>query len=319
MKKELFFVIVLSLFCTVAPAQKIERLKGFDTSKEAHVTAALNAFSFNIELDNYTFKKGDTGKKMTLFDLIDYCALHKIKALDATGYWIEGYPAVPSDEYIYELKRYAHKKGVDISGTGIRNNFADPDPVRRAADVKLAKAWIDVASKLGAPVIRTFAGPIPSGYENKWEEVAGWMIDCYKEVAAYGASKGVLVGIQNHGDMIKTADQIIYIVKAVNSSWFGIILDTGYFMTEDPYVDMDKVMPYVINWQVKESAFGKSSDVRIDLARIMKIIKKHGYRGYLPIETLAGDRAYDPYTAVPVLMKELNDAIAAEFGNSTLL
>lgn len=310
-------MIVLSLCWTMTSAQKVECLKGFDTSKGAHVMAALNAFSFNIELDNYTFKKGDASKRMTLFDLIDYCALNKIAALDATGYWIEGYPDVPSDEYIYELKRYAHKKGVDISGTGIRNNFADPNPAKRAADVKLAKAWIDVASKLGAPVIRTFAGAIPSGYENKWEEVAGWMIDCYKEVAAYGASKGVLVGIQNHGDMIKTADQLIYIVEAVNSSWFGVILDTGYFMTEDPYVDIDKVMPYVINWQVKESAFGRLSNVRIDLPRIMKIIRKHGYRGYLPIETLAGSgNTYDPFIAVPVLMKELNSAIEAEFGKA---
>ncbi len=80
-----------------------------------------------------------------------------------------------------------------------------------------AKKWIIVAEKLGAPVIRLFAGEIPKGYENKWDEVAGWMIECYKECAAFGAQHGVIIGIQNHGDMLQTAEQCIKVVKAVNS------------------------------------------------------------------------------------------------------
>ena len=111
-----------------------------------------------------------------------------IEALDITAYYIPTYPEVPSDEYIYELKRKAFSLGIDISGTGIRNNFASPDPAVRAADVERAKKWILVAEKLGAPVIRLFAGEIPKGYENKWDEVAVWMIECFKECAAFGDS-----------------------------------------------------------------------------------------------------------------------------------
>lgn len=221
---------------------------------------------------------------------------------------------MPTDEYIFEVKHKAFKLGIDISGTGIRNNFASPDPAVRKADVELAKKWIVVASKLGAPVIRLFAGEIPKGYENKWDEVAGWMIECYKECAAFGEKYGVIIGIQNHGDMLKTADQCIKVMKAVNSKWAGIILDTGNFKVADPYLDIEAVIPYTVNWQVKESVFGLGSLIRTDFARLMRIIKKSGYRGYLPVETLiVKGIPSDPKTTVPVLLNDLRIAQKAVY------
>ena len=69
-------------------------------------------------------------------------------------------------------------------------------------------------------------------------------------------------------------------------------------MTHDPYVDIAKVMPYAVNFQVKESPFGKESKVRTDLKRLVKIVRDGGYRGYLPIETLSiPNRPYDPKQA----------------------
>ena len=296
----------------VEPAQKVEHRLKIDNSK-SHVKPALNAYSFSKVLNAYV--NGKSGESMTIFDLIDFCSANNIPALDLTGYFFVGYPEVPKDEYIYAIKKYAHLAGVDFSGTGVRNNFADPDPAARAKDVQHVKEWIDVASKLGAPVIRVFAGAIPEGYENRWDEVAGWMIACLKECADYGAKRGVIVGVQNHGDMLKTADQTIKVVKAVNSPWFGVIVDTGYFITPDPYIDMEKVMPYAVNFQVKESAFGKESNVFIDLPRLMKIINRSGYKGYLPIETLSvAGRPYNPFTLVPEFLKKVNAAIEAEYG-----
>jgi len=176
--------------------------------------------------------------------------------------------------------------------------------------VERAKKWMIVAEKLGAPVIRLFAGEIPKGYENKWDEVAGWMIECYKECAAYGEKYGVKIGIQNHGDMLQTAEQCIYVLEAVNSKWAGLIVDTGSFKTKDPYKDIAAVIPYAINWQVKESVFGIGSEVPTDYNRLVKIIKEGGYKGYLPIETLAvRGKTYDPFALVPAMLQELNSAI----------
>jgi len=288
----------------------VNTLFGQNATKEkpkSHIKLALNAYSFNDMLTGKDQK--DNKPTLTLFELLDWCATQNIEAIDLTGYYFPGYPEVPTDEYIYELKHHAFKLGIDISGTGIRNNFASPDPALRAADVERAKKWILVAEKLGAPVVRLFAGEIPKGYENKWDEVAGWMIACYKECAAFGEKHGVIIGIQNHGDMIKTAEQHIKIAKAVNSKWAGLIVDTGNYKVADPYTDIADVIPYACNWQVKESVFEVGSPIKIDMKRFMKILKQSGYRGYIPVETLVGkNKSYDPFVLVPQIMKELQIA-----------
>jgi sugar phosphate isomerase/epimerase len=280
-------------------------------SGPANIKISLNAFSFNELLSGKeTAANSDT---FSLNDLLNWCAEQNIQALDVTGYYFPGYPEVPTDEYINNFKRQAFLLGIDISGTGIRNNFASPDSAVRASDVELAKKWIVVAAKLGAPVIRLFSGPIPKGYENKWDEVAGWMVDCYKECALYGEQYGVLIGIQNHGDMLQTAGQCIKILEAVNSDWVGLIVDTGNFRTEDPYDDIEAVAPYAINWQVKESVFGIGNEVRTDFPRLIKILMKSGYRGYLPVETLmVKGKPYDPFVLVPQLLGDLQKALYTE-------
>lgn len=308
--------IMVVLFCLLSStlgAQKPIERKG-----ASYVKTSLNAYSFNELLT-----AGVQGKSpgMSLFELLDFSAIHGFDAVDLTGYFFPGYPKVPSDDFIYAVKKRAFQLGLDISGTGVKNDFANPDPVKRAADVLLVKAWIDVAVKLGAPVIRVFAGEIPPGYENKRSEVATYMAASLKECADYGKLRGVLVGVQNHGDFLQTAEQCLDMVNRVHSDWFGLIVDTGKFLTEDPYVDIEKTLPYAVNFQLKESPFGPRSPIKTDLPRLMKIIRNSGYRGYLPIETLqikgeprpVPDIPYNPYVLVPILLKDVKGAIKAEY------
>jgi sugar phosphate isomerase/epimerase len=281
-------------------AEPIQRVGG------ANLKVSLNAYSFSKALNDRI--KG-RGPGMTLLDLLDFCALHDFDAIDPTGYFFPGYPKVPTDEYINNYKRRAFQLGLDISGTGVRNDFATPNSASRAADVKHVKEWIEVAAKLGAPVLRVFAGPVPK--DHSWGEAAEWMAADLRECADYGKRFGVLVGVQNHGDMLKTAEDTIKIVDMVDSDWFGVIVDTGYFMTPDPYQDIAQVLPYAVNFQVKESPFGKESNVRTDLDRLVRIVVEGGYRGYLPIETLSlPHRPYNPKQLVPQFLAELRSALA---------
>ncbi len=296
-------LFLFSLYFSPVYSQKTE--KGTNQDK---IILSLNAYSFNDLL--VAKHPGDGQPLFTLFNLIDWCASNEIKAVDLTAYYFPGYPEVPSDEYLLSIKTMAEKAGLAISGTGIRNNFASPDPKVRAEGVELAKRWIVAASKIGAPVIRLFAGEIPKGYEDKWDEVAGWMIDCYKECAVFGEKYGVKIGIQNHGDMLRTAEQCIKIINEIDSDWVGLIVDTGNFKTEDPYRDIEAVVPYAINWQVKESVFGLGSGIRVDCAKLINIIKDQGYKGYLPVETLfVPGKAYDPFFLVMELINELQAAL----------
>ncbi len=298
----LFAVIFLlgSLFTTDLAAQK--------KKKSAPIIAGLNAYSFS---DLMVAKDArDKQQVYTLFNLLDWCASQQIKALDPTAYFFPTYPEVPSDEYLKKIKDRAAELGIVLTGTGIRNDFASPDPKVRRTGIELAKKWIVAASKMGTPVVRLFSGEIPKGYENKWKEVADTMIFCYKECAAYAEQYGIKIGIQNHGDMLQTAEQCMYVLNGVNSKWAGLIVDIGNFKTEDPYKDIAAVVPYAVNWQLKESVFGIGSPIPTDYKRLVQIIKDGGYKGYLPIETLlVRGKPYDPFAEVTKMMAELNAAI----------
>jgi sugar phosphate isomerase/epimerase len=245
-------------------------------SSGTRVKLGLNAYSFDKPL-----REG----KVTLEQLVEFCAKNSIDALDATGYYFPGYPKVPSDEMLYSLKRKAYVNGVAISFTAVRNDFTLPDYAARRKEVQHVKEWIVVASKLGAPMIRVFTGPdqVP-GY--RYEQVVEWMIPDFQECAAFGRDHGVVVALQNHEDFVRTADQVIGIVKAVGSEWFGSILDVGSLRRYDVYEEIEKLLPYAVAWLIKENVWYGEKKVPTDLRKVRDILVKGGYRGYLPMLTL---------------------------------
>jgi sugar phosphate isomerase/epimerase len=255
----------------------------------------LNAYSFDTPL-----REGS----MTLTDAVHFCAQHGVDALDATGYYFPGYPNVPIDEYIYNLKRTAFVNGVAISGTGVRNDFAVADEAARKNDVQMVKDWIVVASKLGAPVIRVFSGTVrPTGHS--FDEALEWMVADFKECAAFGKQHGVMVAIQPHNDFLKTAAETIRVIDAVGSDWFGCILDIGSLRSGDPYAEIEKLVPYAVSWQIKENVGRDGKEESTDLAKIKAIMDRSGYRGYVPFEALG---AGDPRVKVAGFLEKIRKA-----------
>jgi sugar phosphate isomerase/epimerase len=265
---------------------------------------SINAWSFDPPLTAYI--KGQDGG-MSLFDLLEFCAEQGFDALDPTAYFFPGYPDVPDRKFINEFKRRAFQFGLDISGTGIRNDFATVDRTMRAAGVELVGKWVEAAAEMGAPVLRVFAGPQPMCHT--WEEAAAWMVDELMRCVEYGEKHDVIIGLQNHGGMLFNADEMLTIVKMVKSDWFGLIIDTGWFTGPDPYTDIERVIPYAVNWQVKEY-LNDPKGPKTDLKRLVQLIRDADYRGYVPIETLNSPGKRDSHLRVPQFLKEWRQAIA---------
>ena len=287
--KELFSIIFL-LAITNFPFQSKSQ-----QNYPSKLKTSLNAYSFNAPL-----MKGE----MNLDDLLEYCAANQFDGVDITAYYFPGYPEVPSDKYLYHIKQKAFLLGLEISGTGVRNDFSDPDPAARKASVELVKNWIIAAEKLGAPVIRVFSGTadvtdIPRG------KVVDYMVADLRECVEFGKAHGVVVGIQNHHDFLKTADETIEIINRVNSDWFGLILDIGSFRN-DAYKEIDKAIPYAVSWQLKENLYVHGVEQKTDVKKVMGLIKKSGYRGYIPIETLGEG---DPKVKVSEFLEEIREAM----------
>ena len=285
----------------------------------SHLKTSLNAYSF-LDLLNADAK--DASKGVDLFQVCDFCAQHNFDAVDVTGYFFPGYPQVPDDAYIFKLKRHAFDLGLAISGTGVRNDFTAADKAVRAEGVERIKAWIEVAAKLGAPVIRVFADS-QAPFKN-WQQAAGnagrteveiWLADSLRECAEHGKKFGVIVAVQNHGDFISPGEQHLSLLQRVDHEYCAAMVDTGKYNTPDPYVDIALMAPYAVTWQIKELIGTAGDSPRTDLKKLVIIIRQSGYRGYLPIETLAsGRKSYDSFVEVPKMLNGLRAAIAATEG-----
>ncbi len=199
----------------------------------------------------------------------------------------------------------AFRLGLDISGTGVRNDFTEPDAGKRRQSVELVKAWIEAAEKIGAPVIRIFSGAqSPAGFTR--QQIFDWMLPDIRECVKHGEAHGVVVGMQNHNDFIATADHAIEILDRIDSPWFGLILDTGSYRSGDVYDEIRRTASYAVNWQIKENVFVGGKEVEADISKIVSLIKASGYKGYLPIETLGEG---DPKAKIAALLEKLVAAV----------
>jgi sugar phosphate isomerase/epimerase len=185
--------------------------------------------------------------------------------------------------------------------------------------VQRLKVWIEVAAKLGAPTVRAFADSQPPFKD--WQQASGnasrdaveaWVADALRECAEHGKKFGVIVAVQNHGDFINTGEQHLSLLQRVDHEYCAALVDTGKYNTADPYVDIAVMAPYAVNWQIKELIGTPGDSPRTEMKKLATIIRRSGYRGYLPIETLAsGRKGYDSFVAVPKMLAELREAIEA--------
>ncbi|MDQ3624607.1 MAG: sugar phosphate isomerase/epimerase, partial [Verrucomicrobiota bacterium] len=236
-----------------------------------------------------------------MFKFVDFCAAHDCAGAELTSYFF----AAETDEYLLELRRHCYLSGVSISGTAIGNNFSHPKGPKRDEEIAKAKEWIDRAATLGAPHIRVFAGntkEIPRAEADKL------VISALEEACDRAGKRGIMLGLENH-DAIGSAATLIPMVKAVNSPWLGINLDSGNFRTDDPYKDFAECVPYTVNVQLKTeiSRGSKKENEPADLARFTKILRDGGYQGWVALEYEAKE---DPFMAVPRLLEQMRELFA---------
>jgi sugar phosphate isomerase/epimerase len=276
----------------------------FKRAGQPRLRLSLAAYSFREFFKDASHnrpKVPPADKQIDLFQFIDYCADHNCHGAELTSYY---FPKEISPEFLLKIKRHAFLRGIELSGTSVGNTFTVPAGPKRDQEIAHTKKWIDHAALMGIPHIRVFAGNL----EGQSPEVAKKnCIAALEECCAYAGSRGVFLGIENHGGIVAEPDALLDIIKSVQSPWIGINLDTANFHTDDPYRDLALCAPYAVNVQLKTEvqAKGKKKEAA-DIKRIVQILRDANYQGYLVLEYEA---AKDPFEAVPRVLKELSEIV----------
>jgi sugar phosphate isomerase/epimerase len=265
---------------------------------------SLAAYSFRHYLTDH--RRGTspaTAAPMTLESFVDLCAEYPLDGVELTSYYV---PDPPPEGYLHALRRRAFLLGLTVSGTAIGNTFTHPPGEKRAEQMAYTRRWIDRAAEMGAPTIRIFAGEVQKGTTEA--QARQWCVEAIREACTHAARRGVILALENHGGIVTTADQLLSIVREIESDWFGVNWDSGNFRSADPYAELKAIAPYAVTAQVKVSigAAGKSQPA--DWARVIRLLEEVGYRGWVALEY---EEQEDAKIAVPRLLDQLHGLIRA--------
>jgi len=228
-----------------------------------------------------------------------------------------------SNEYLQNLKRCALINGIDLCGMSIHQGFLSPDGAKRQKNIDHTIRCIELAYKLGIPIIRLNTGtwgtsksfddlmknrgiekPLP-GYTD--DDGFKWVIDSIKKCLPAAEKCGIILGLENHWGMARTPEGLLRIVKAVDSPWLKILLDTGNFL-EEPYDKLEQCAPHTVFMHAKMYyGGGLWYTLDLDYPRIAKIMRRHNFRGYVSLE-FEGNEDYK--TAIPKSLVVLRKAFS---------
>ncbi|HZW33343.1 MAG TPA: sugar phosphate isomerase/epimerase family protein [Isosphaeraceae bacterium] len=220
-----------------------------------------------------------------------------------------------SSAAINKIKRRAHAMGLALMGFSTHQGFVSPDADLRRTNVQKTLYQIELAARLGIPTMRINTGrwgtiksfddfmaqkgiepPLP-GHDD--EEAFGWVIGSIEKLLPRAEECGVVLGLENHWGLGRTAPGVLRIVETIQSPWLQMTLDTGNFL-ERPYEQMEQMAssPVPITLVQAKTYFGGGRWYTLDLdyARIAGLLRRHGYRGWISLEFEGNE---DAGTGVP--------------------
>ncbi len=191
----------------------------------------------------------------------------------------------PNYTYLKKLSQAAADAGIEIplimcDGEG---EMASPEPAERHMAVRMHQKWIDAAVVLGCPSIRVnVRGTEPDDSEAGLDRAA----ESFTALCDNAAADNITVMIENHWGLSSQPDWLMELQRRVARPNFGTLPDFGNFPAEvDRYDAIEKMLPRAKAVSAKCYDFDEHGDeVRIDFPRIMTMVTRSGYRGFVGVE-----------------------------------
>jgi sugar phosphate isomerase/epimerase len=289
-QESLFLMNRRDTFKAIAARAAATQLRG-ESKPHSHLRAGLVAYSFRKQFQAHA---------MTYDALIRNISDLGLDGLDTTAYWFPD----TSGQFLSSLRHTAYKNGVSLYSIAVRVHLCQPTSELQQAQFENVKKWLGVAERLGAGHVRVFGGNIPKGATE--EQAIAWAVEVLKRSAEIAESKGIMLGVEDDGGLTATAEPTVEIVKRADSPFVGINLDTGNF-PKNGYSQTALCLPYASNIHFKVGIAGEDgAKKRADWPRLLAMISKAGYKGYVSLEY---EEADDAETAVPRLAAELRQLV----------
>lgn len=249
-----------------------------------------------IATSTYSYWRFRDDSKLSIEECIDLAAEAGFDGVEILHIQMQD----ESNAALQRIKRRAFSHGLDLCGFSTHQSFVKPDPVERQRNVQHTIRCIELAYALGIPTIRVNTGrwgtagsfdelmankgiePQLEGYTD--DDGFGWVIEGLSKCLPTAEKCGVVMGLENHWGLGRTADGVLRVLRAIDSPWLKATLDTGNFL-ERQYEQYEQLAPEAVLVQAKTYYGGGTwYTLEIDYDRVAAILRGAGYSGYISLE-----------------------------------
>ena len=269
---------------------------------------------FKISLAEWSLHRSLRDKSKNITNL-DFPKITKEEfGIDAVEYVNQFFKDKAKDSaYLADLKQRCDDNGVKsllimVDGEG---SLGDPNADQRTKAVENHYQWVDAAKALGCHSIRVNA---KSGGE--FAEQQKLAADGLRRVSEYAKPHGLNVIVENHGGLSSNGEWLAGTIKMVGLDNCGTLPDFGNFRVGkgemyDRYKGVDELMPFAKAVSAKSHNFDESgNETGTDYFKMMDIVMKHGYHGYVGIEFEGGGDEYEGIKKTKVLLERVAAKVA---------
>ncbi len=205
--------------------------------------------------------------------------------------------------YVAELAGSFQKAGLKVVNIpcDVRVKLCGTAEERDAA-LKTYRQWVDAAVMLGSPSIR-----VHCPQQGKNSSAIACAVEGLKTLAEYGASKNIVINLENDNPTSEDPARIVKVIEAVNTPYLRALPDfcNSMLIHDDQDYNaraLGELFPLAYNIShVKDVEFSDGKAYRVDVERVFAIAKKAGYKGYFSMESESDG---DPYESTKQLIAE---------------
>jgi sugar phosphate isomerase/epimerase len=230
-------------------------------------------------------------KSMTLEDFLKRARELKVDGVSLESCFIPRF----DKEYLSGIKGMLDECGMDRVFAWGHPDGLEGGRNRKAYDEMVRS--IEHARDIGAKVMRVVGSSLMFRFEPHEPQIER-LSKMFSNAVKVAKKYDVKLAMENHLDF--NSDEILTILKNVNSPYLGINFDTGNFLRvlDDPIQGMEKLAKHVYATHVKDLKPQKGAPVNawyffsctpvgdglVDNLRLARILKDAGYQGFLAVE-----------------------------------
>ena len=190
------------------------------------------------------------------------------------------------------VKAHFAQRGVELVCLGTSAHFAAPEPDDRQANMTLARDHVELAARLGCPLVRVSSGDAPRG-----SALAAALTRAGRALAELGpfaAARGVTVVVENEGELGRS-ENLWFLLDAadhpaVRGCWNAV---HGLCTGDRPTVSVPRLgkrLGMIHPCDARVNAGGRVESYvppgtgEVEFERLINLLRGTGYDGYLVFE-----------------------------------